>query len=232
MIGRGLYILFRLLCRFIFVQTVRLKSARLEEAQRQGGYVLAVTHLSHLEPVFVSTILSRRISWITRKEFYRNRFLCWLLDVLSCIKVNRQGVPVSTIRQAIAHAKAGQIVGIFPEGGVARGRASVLREGTLRAGAASIAIHARVPIIPCVILNAQEFMKVRPWVPLRRGRLWVAFGDPIWPAGVRSTRAARQRLLQRLSDELREVHRQMVCRWGVHEPMLLDDAFCLATEPA
>src|SRR3954453_6140098 len=105
------------LARGVFFCTLRAAVENRHLAQRDGPYVLAVTHLGHMEPFFSSAISRRPIDWITRKEFFWGPPIDWSLYGPNAIRVDRQGRPVSTIRTAIRRVKQGRVVGIFPEGG-------------------------------------------------------------------------------------------------------------------
>ena len=91
----------RLLGRFIFFCCVRTHVLDEHFAQREGGYVLALTHLSHLEPIAAGVLLDRPIEWMTRKEFYRYHVFRALLNAMNAFKVDRQGISVSAVRTAI-----------------------------------------------------------------------------------------------------------------------------------
>src|SRR3954468_18861925 len=84
----------------------------------RGPFIIAATHIGHVEPAIVSCLVDRRIDWITRLEFYGHPLAAWGLRRLETICVKRDGVPVSTIRTAIDRLRRGRLVGIFPEGGV------------------------------------------------------------------------------------------------------------------
>src|SRR5205814_2261853 len=99
-----------------------------------------------------------KIDYVARMEFYRNFFGAWLFRALGAIKVNRQGVPVSTIRTALKRLRQGRIVGIFPEGGVSRGQASVVNGGPIKYGACLLACRARLPVVPVVVLGAHDLL--------------------------------------------------------------------------
>src|SRR3954451_12057333 len=137
-------------------------------AARPGGYVLACAHFSHLDPFCLSVIVRRPIDWMARIEFYRHAPVAAALSAIDPFPVNRQGVPVSAVRTAVARARAGRVVGVFPEGGVSRGPESVCRGGDLKKGACLIACRAGVPVLPCVILGSHALNRVGPWVPLGR----------------------------------------------------------------
>ena len=202
--------------RFTFFCTMRTAVSNAEVVRRPGGWILAVTHLSHLEPVCASILQDRPVDWITRKEFFRFDLAARALRAMKAIKVNRQGISVSTIREGIARARAGRVVGICPEGGVTVGREAAIRGGPIKRGVCSIAIRAQVPVIPCVILGTHRLNVPGPWIPFRRAKIWVAYGEPIHPpAGVRSTRATRRALAERIVRSYQEVYAQLRERHGI-----------------
>ena len=123
----------------------------------------------------------RPVDWLTRIEFYRQPWMTWFLLRFGAIPVRRQGVSASGVRTAIVRLQAGRVVAIAPEGGVAVGPQSVCRGGPIKHGASLIAARSGKPIIPCVILGSHALNRVGPWLPFRRARLWIAFGDPIHP---------------------------------------------------
>ena len=178
--------------RFTFFCTMNLRVLRLHLADRPGPYVLACSHFGHVEPFIVGTAMRYKIDFMSRAEFYRYRPLAWGLHALDAFKVIRQGVPVSAIRTALDRLRRGRIVGIFPEGGVSRGRSSVCLGGPIKLGAAMIACRGRVPIVPCVILGTPALSRVGPWLPYRRAHAWMAFGEPIEPVDPGATRASRK----------------------------------------
>jgi 1-acyl-sn-glycerol-3-phosphate acyltransferase len=185
---------------------------------RKGGYILAVTHLSHLEPICLSILNHRPIDWITRKEFFRFRPIGWLLYALGAIKINRQGIPASSIRSGISRARAGRIIGICPEGCVTTGPDAAIRQGTIRKGCCSMALRAGVPVVPCVVLGTHELNRAEPWIPFRRARIWVAYGEPIYPPpGGKSNRALRQELADRIVSAYRRLYAQLCQTYSISD---------------
>ena len=208
----------RLLCRIIRVQTLCVYSLDGRSVNRDDAFVLAVTHLSHVEPGIVGALNRREIDWMTRKEFYDHRLANWFLRGIGCIRVDRQGIAVSAIRTGIGRLRAGRVVGIFPEGGVARGTGAMIRGGCFKRGLCSLAIRAGVPIIPCVVLGTEKLVHVMPWMPFRRGRVWVAYGQPIHPpAGGRSTRETRRQLAQRVAVSFQQLYASLRGRYGISD---------------
>jgi 1-acyl-sn-glycerol-3-phosphate acyltransferase len=213
--GRVYYEVGNFFSRWIYALSIKGEVVRPNLAERPGGYILACTHISHLEPFIVSAIVRRRqIDWMARIEFYRWRVFGWFLDRFDAFPVNRFGVPVSAVRTAIARARAGRVVGIFPEGGVVMGAESACRGGVIKRGACLVSMRAGVPIVPCVLLGTHELTKVEPWLPFRRAKLWIAFGDPIQPVRDAPThKAGRAAMAQQLSDAFRSLYRELCTRY-------------------
>ena len=186
--------------RMIFGCTMRLHLIRPDVPERQGGYVLALTHLGHLDPFCSSVLVRRPIRWMARREFFRRRPVAWFLRRVGAFSVNRQGVPVSAIRQAITIARQGQVVGICPEGGRTGGDSAAVRGGQIKRGVCSVAIRSGVPVVPCVMLGTSQLNRVGPWLPAKRARLWVAYGEPLNPPAAKSTRATRDALRDQLAE--------------------------------
>jgi len=211
-----LYRMGRLAGRFTFLCTMRTDVLDPHHREITGGYVLALTHLSHIEPMAAGILSERPIDWMTRKEFFRFRPVAWYLRGCNAFRVDRQGIPVSAVRTAIERVRRRRVVGICPEGGVTHGKRAAIRGGAIKKGCCSVAIRAGVPIVPCVMLGTDKLNCVKPWLPFKRARIWVAYGEPIYPpAGARSNRATRGELSDRLVGAYQEMYARMRQRFGI-----------------
>ena len=216
------YGLARVACRFVQVQSVRLQVTSLPVLPAEGC-VLAVTHLSHLEPVAVGLILRRPIRWMARAEFYRYAAIRAVIDLLGGFKVDRFGVPVSAIRTSIETVEVGGIVGMFPEGGVKVGDEAAIRGGRVKRGVCLIAQRTGRPVVPVVVLGTDRLLRPLAYLPIRRTRVWVAFGEPIHPwrdvsRDGPTRRAGRAALAAEIESAFRDLYRGLLDAHG------LDDA--------
>jgi len=207
--------------RFIFFCTMRLKVIRPEMARRQGGFIIASTHLGHLDPFLLAVIVDRQIDWLTRVEFYRNPFIAWLLDHLSAIKVRRFGVPVTAIRTAITRIKSDRLVGICPEGGVCCGSLSTMRGAPIKRGVGLISYRTGAPVLPCAIIGANRLSRIQPWLPFKRASLWVAFGERLIPPRTDLGRKdAREAMAVELEHEYLKLFAELARTYGISEDAL------------
>jgi 1-acyl-sn-glycerol-3-phosphate acyltransferase len=187
---------------FIKQQCIRETVLHRERLNRAGPYLLACTHLSHIEPMIVSTLVKRPIHWMARIEFYRVPILGWTLRNTGTFSVNRQGVPVKAIRTAIRLIHEGGVVGIFPEGGCRKGMDLAFRGGRIKQGVATIACRAQAPIVPVVIVGTDRMTDVERWLPGKYGRVWVVVGEPILPPAYPTRGPDRKRTRQQLAQQV------------------------------
>ncbi len=216
--GDWLYAAGSLCSRFVKRQCLHELVLHRDRASRLGGYVLACTHVSHIEPFLITALVPRQIIWMARIEFYRVRLFGAVLRGISAISVNRQGVPVRAIRSAIEVARSGGIVGIFPEGGCRRGKALAFRGGRIKRGACVISTRSQVPILPVVVLGTDKLTTLDPWLPAMQGRVWIAFGNPIAPPPIPSRaerRGCRLAHAERLEAELIRTYQELLARAGL-----------------
>ncbi len=203
--------------RFTFFCTMNVHALHTDIPHRPGPFILALTHLSNLEPFCAGVLLDRKIDWMTRKEFFKYRPIAWLLYKLDCFKVNRQGICVSAVRTAIARLRAGRLVGICPEGGVVRGQNAAIRGGSIKRGVCSASIRTGSPIIPAVYLGTHKFNQVAPWLPFRRAHLYVIYGQPILPQANRSTRETRLELSNQLRQAYQDLYHELCHHYNISD---------------
>jgi 1-acyl-sn-glycerol-3-phosphate acyltransferase len=206
--------------RFIFTQTVQLKSIRLDAADRSGPFIIACTHLSHIDPFLLSIALRhRQIDWMARIEFWRFRVSGRLMEWMDAIPVRRFGVAANGIRMAIERLKRGRCVAICPEGGVAQGPRSVMRGGSMKKGVCLISYRTGAPVLPCIMLGTDKLNCVPPWIPFFNARLWIAFGPRlIYPQPDNpDRRAAREVMAVELSREYQALFQEAKETFGLSE---------------
>ncbi|MDB6146984.1 MAG: 1-acyl-sn-glycerol-3-phosphate acyltransferase, partial [Spartobacteria bacterium] len=167
--------------KVIFGPVARVHVVGRENIERDGGFLLAANHISHFDPLIISSVVRRKIDWMAMAEFFGYRFVGFFLRAVDAFPAERDRADLKTIRTAIARLKQGRIVGLFPEGGIRDGAASLLEGAPLRPGASALAQIAQVPIVPCVILGTDRLYVKQSWLSFRSTPVWIAFGSPIFP---------------------------------------------------
>ena len=118
-----------------------------------GGAVLIANHRCSVDPFFVQLVGGRRVHWMVAGEYFRHFLFGPLLRTFQAIPTNRGGVDTASTKRAIALAKSGRFVGMFPEGRINRSASPLL---TIRPGAAIVALRANVPLVPIWIEGAPK----------------------------------------------------------------------------
>jgi 1-acyl-sn-glycerol-3-phosphate acyltransferase len=216
----GWYSLCRNASRAIRLICIRQRASGTITAAPNIPLLLAVTHLSHLEPVILMAHLQRPIYWMARKEFFETWWGRLLLTRCGSFPVDRAGFALPAVRKSINLLRAGHDVGIFPEGGVTTGPDSVVRGGTIKQGVCTISIRTGVPVLPVIVLGSHHLNRVGPWLPFRRGRIWIGVGKPVPPLKAGSNRASRTLMTSQLQSEFVQTYRRMLS-----EMSLLDSHF-------
>jgi len=200
--------LYHLGCRFfrnVLKQTVRVRFVA-GGSSCKGGFLLACTHTSHLDPIIASILLRPHINWMARAEFYGTWWSRCLLHGMGAFSVKRQGVPVKSLKLAIRLAEQGKVVGICPEGEVRRDATSVLRKGSIKQGVCLVAQHSGRPVIPCLVLGTEALLSARAYTIRKPCRLWLGCGNPIYaPTGV-TRREGRRIMGRQIEQALRDLH--------------------------
>jgi 1-acyl-sn-glycerol-3-phosphate acyltransferase len=124
----------------------------------EGGFVLCANHLSGFDPWALSEPLyPRQPRFMTKAEAFRPPFRA-LLSEIGVFPVRRGAPCVEAIRTAVAHARAGRVVIVFPEGSRRR---RDRESDSPRGGAALVALLAGVPLVPAAVSGTNRFG--RPW---------------------------------------------------------------------
>jgi 1-acyl-sn-glycerol-3-phosphate acyltransferase len=204
--------------RFILFCTMRIRTIRPEAARREGPFIVACTHISHLDPFLISALIPRPLDWVTRIEFFKYRVIAATLHAINAFEVRRFGVPVSTIRKSIERLRRGRIIGICPEGGVVRGKTACVRGAPIKRGVCLISYRTGVPVLPCVILGSENLDTVGPWLPVKRGRLWIAFGEKlIEPRQDLDRKTAREHMARELQSAYISMFQELKQTFGLSD---------------
>jgi len=122
-----------------------------------GPAIVVANHTSGIDPLLIQAACPREIRWMMGADMAVDR-LGWLhlrpiWDWSGIIRVDRTGNDRTSVRKALDYLAAGGIVGIFPEGKIARPPGTLL---PFMAGVGLIAARSKAPILCAVIRGAPE----------------------------------------------------------------------------
>ena len=133
-----------------------LRVTGLENLPLQGPYILCSNHQSYLDPVFLGSVLPwtvfRRTFAVGTSEIFGSGFMRRLARWLRVVVVDPDANLVPAMRAGAFGLRHGRVLMLYPEG-----ERSI--DGTPRIfkkGAAILAIHMQVPIVPVAIEGFYE----------------------------------------------------------------------------
>jgi 1-acyl-sn-glycerol-3-phosphate acyltransferase len=132
----------------------RLQVLNAAPLPEHGPAILIANHTCGIDHMILQAGCRRVLGFMIAQEYYDNPFCRPFCHILSCIPVRRDGRDVAATRAALRALDQGRVVPIFPEGRITPTSGREL--GPAKAGAAFIALHARVPVVPAYIRGTPE----------------------------------------------------------------------------
>lgn len=129
--------------------------------------IICANHSNFVDPVLVALAFGgdRPIHFMAKIELFRSKWFGGLLTKVGAFGVDRDGADISAVRTVMKYIRAGEMVGIFPEGT----RVSKDFAVEAKSGAVRMAAKLRVPVVPVYVSrNKWIFRKVK-----------IVIGEPI-----------------------------------------------------
>jgi len=151
-----------------------------ENIPRKDGAILAINHVSYLDFAITGTAAlpaGRYVRFMAKKEIFDNKLAGPLMRGMHHINVDRSNGSASFVA-ALRALKAGEIIGIFPEGTTST--SFEIKE--LKSGAVRLAMGAGVPVIPTIVWGSQRIWTkgLKPNLKRNKFPVTVRFGEPIF----------------------------------------------------
>jgi 1-acyl-sn-glycerol-3-phosphate acyltransferase len=154
-----------------------------EKVPATGGCIIAMNHISHLDPLTLGWFLydhGRLVRYLAKEALWHVPVVKYIVKDAGQIPVARMTEGAGTAFAAAVEAvKAGECIGVYPEGTITRDPAGWPMRG--KTGAARIALATGCPVIPVGQWGAQDLLpaySARPHVFPRKTLSYKA-GDPV-----------------------------------------------------
>ncbi len=159
-------------------------------------YILLSNHVNTFDPILISLMHNRHIHWVAADTLFRNKYLRFLLRrLIGSISKSKAKSDYYTIQQITKSIRHGGIVGLFPEGQRTwDGRSLPPIYAT-----AKLVRMLKVPIVICTLEGGYHSLP-RWSSKRRRGKLTIAYQDPIMPEEFSGM--SIQNIYEMLSDRL------------------------------
>lgn len=147
----------------------------------EGAAILASNHLSFSDSIFLPLMIDRRMAFLAKSDYFTGRGLKgWatrmFFQATGQLPIDRSGGKASeaSLNTGLGVLGRGELLGIYPEG--TRSPDGTLYRG--RTGIARMALEARVPVVPVVMVDTGAVMPIGQRLP-RVGRVGIVIGEPL-----------------------------------------------------
>lgn len=137
------------------------------------NYIIACNHMSNNDAPMLDIKFGKKIYFLAKKELFKGKFQSAFMSYVGAVKVDRQKVEPSSIKQVLRLINKGKRVCIFPQG--TRAKTPYIEDGSAKEGIAMFAIRTNTPVVP--------MMYNKKLKPFRFAKLYI--GEPIYPDPVR-----------------------------------------------
>lgn len=153
----------------------------LENVPETGGAILASNHLAVIDSFVLPLVLSRKIQFIAKAEYFtgsgiKGRLKAGFFRGVGSVPVDRGGGKAgeAALRTGLSILEEGNLFGIYPEG--TRSPDGRLYRG--KTGVARLALEAGVPVIPVAMIGTDKAQPIGTVIP-KPMRIGVVFGEPM-----------------------------------------------------
>lgn len=164
-----------------------------------GAAILASNHISMYDAFILQLCIPRAIFFMSKVENFKNPILGILMEQLGSFPVERGTSDRGALQHALGVLRAGEILGMFPEGTRTHGNGLV----EAKTGTAHFAIRAKAPIVP-VVLNGTEKVLTNLF---RKAKVTLKILPSIWPREIEKASDLTYRLMNLIAEELPESKR-------------------------
>lgn len=159
-----------IICKIVF----RLEVRGIDNIPLKGGVLLLSNHVSNMDPIFIPTIVWRRIfNFMAKEELFRNRFVAAYFRKIKMFPIKRGKGDLKAIKHAIDLLKHGELMLMFPEG--TRSLTGELLPA--QPGTSMIALKSGATIVPTFIDGSEKVMPKGAKF-IKPKKVIVYFGEP------------------------------------------------------
>lgn len=191
---------------FIF----RPKVTGLRYVPSTGPVIIASNHLSFSDSIFMPLVVSRKVTFLAKSEYFTAPGIKGLIKKLTFIALGQVPIDRSGGKRSEAALLTGlrllsenHCLGIYPEG--TRSPDGRLYKG--RTGIARMAIESGAPVIPVAMFNTAEIQPTGQVVPKVR-RVEMVFGEPMYFTGDSTDLDLLRSVTNQIMEKIAELSKQ------------------------
>ena len=196
---KSIYWFFRATFQAFFKIFNRLEVVGSDCVPKTGGVIVAVNHVSYLDPLVIGAALRRRATYMAREGLFNIPLIGTFVGSFS-FPVRRGKPRPSTIKEAVKRLNRGELIVMFPEGGRSAG-GDIL---DAKRGVGMIAVMSKAPIVPALISGTERSLPVGAKV-VKPAKIKVKFGKSIEINREEPDKDFQERICRNIMDEIRRL---------------------------
>ena len=134
----------------------RVKVFGKENLIKKGKCIVICNHLGKADVLPVGALYKDKTIFLSKKEWYDNKVLGWVMIKLGSIPIDRDKPSIATIKQALQVLKENKRLGIFPEG---RRNFETNDLQEIKEGTSLFAVKGQALITPVIIYDRLQMFK-------------------------------------------------------------------------
>ncbi len=134
----------------------RVKVLGKENLIKKGKCIVVCNHLGKADVMPVGALYKDKTIFLSKKEWYDNKILGWIMLKLGSIPIDRDKPSIGTIKQALQVLKDNKRLGIFPEG---RRNFETNELQEIKEGTAMFAVKGQALVTPVIIYDRLKMFK-------------------------------------------------------------------------
>lgn len=187
--------LFFLAILFLYIPAVVFHPTKIlhkENIPKRGvKCIFSGNHYSNWDPILYDALFFRKLSIMSKKELFKNKFFAFILTRLGAFPVDREHLSPSSFKKTMAELKANHQVLIFPEGTRNKSGSKELLE--IKSGFLTFASKGECDIIPMVMYQKPKIFR----------KNFVIIGKPFKIVGEDPKRLTKEELEENLERYLK-----------------------------
>ena len=175
----------------------------IENLPDKDNYIICMNHQSYLDPMLVLGYISENIFLLAKEELNHAPFFKEAMQ-LFCITIDREDPKnaVKALRKILEFLKAGECIGIFPEGTRTKdGLIAPFAPGSLK-----IAYKSKKPLLPVVVDGTGNAMPKKSWI-VRPANVQAIILKPVHPDAYDSYELYESTIHQSMQEALNKLRK-------------------------
>lgn len=146
-----------------------------ENIPATGGVLMCGNHTSYIDPPALGSASTRPVHFMAKEPLFRIPILGFLIKCVGAFPVRQHTADRAALKKAIELLKAGEVVGMFPEG-----TRNLTPDELMppQPGVGMVVLGSGAPVLPVALIDTHKLLPPHSALP-HFSRIKVIFGPPV-----------------------------------------------------